>query len=143
MQSNRLVIGLLCSPLHRLLSGSMLVLRVTGRRSGHAIELPVNYVRDADDERRLWVTSTRERTWWRNLRDGAPVDVYLRGRWHSGTATVDEEPAAVISGLRCMFDAQPGMARLFKVAAEPGQGWRLADLEAAARLRVVIRVTLD
>ena len=143
MQSNRLVIGLLCSRLHPLISGSMLVLQVTGRRTGRTIQLPVNYVRDAGEEGLLWLTSTRERTWWRNLRDGAPVGVCLRGRWLTGAAMVDEETAAVMSGLRRMFDSKPGMARFFKVAAEPGGGWRLADLEAAGRARVVIRVMLD
>ena len=67
---------LLRSRLHGLLSGGLMLVTVTGRRSGRRYTTPVNYVRRDDV---LTVFSRSERTWWRNLRGGAPVTVRLKG----------------------------------------------------------------
>lgn len=83
---NRLVIRLLRSPFHRLLSRSVAVLTVTGRRSGRPLSLPVNYLREGD---RVTVVAGRapEKTWWRNLgAEPAPVTLRLRGEDHVGAA---------------------------------------------------------
>jgi hypothetical protein len=44
-QGNAVVLAVLRSPVHRLLSGLALELRYTGRRSGREYVLPVQYVR--------------------------------------------------------------------------------------------------
>jgi deazaflavin-dependent oxidoreductase (nitroreductase family) len=67
---------LLRSPLHGLGSGSFMLVTFSGRRSGRVYTIPVNYVRDGDV---LLVVSYRHRTWWRNLRRGAPVTVRVKG----------------------------------------------------------------
>ena len=67
---------LLRSPLHRMASGSTMLITVTGRKTGARYTTPVNYVRDGST---LTVFSWRQRTWWRNLRGGAPVALRLRG----------------------------------------------------------------
>ena len=59
-------------PFHKMISGSILLLTVTGRKSRRAITVPVNYIRDG---RTLWVASDRNRTWWRNLTGGAALTV--------------------------------------------------------------------
>lgn len=79
------VTSLLRSPLHRLLSGSLLLLTVHGRRTGRSYTLPVSYSR-SDDE--LRIVSTPDRTWWRNLRGGATVDVWLAGHERRGMAEI-------------------------------------------------------
>lgn len=91
---NPLISGLLRSPLHGLLSGSLLVLVLTGRRSGRQITLPVGYTRDGDS---LLVISQHsdQKRWWRNLRGGAPVSLYLRGRRVAAHADVLEAPRSV------------------------------------------------
>lgn len=43
------VSGVLRSPAHRLLSGSIVLIRYTGRRSGRTITTPTQYVRSGDD----------------------------------------------------------------------------------------------
>ena len=45
-QGNGLVLAVLRSPAHRLLSGMAIELRYTGRRSGHQFTLPVQYARE-------------------------------------------------------------------------------------------------
>ena len=93
---NAFVKLLLRSPLHGLL-GNVMLITVTGRRSGRAITTPVNFVREGDD---VLVTSDRRRTWWRNLRGGAPVTVRLKGSDRSGRAEVAaDDRAAVAEGI--------------------------------------------
>jgi hypothetical protein len=76
---NRVISRLLRSPLHRLLDRWLLLLTVSGRRTGRAYTLPVQYARRGDA---LYVLPGRaaQKTWWRNLRGGAPVLLHLSGR---------------------------------------------------------------
>ena len=140
MWYNRFIVPLLCSPLHFLMSGSMLVLRVTGRRSGRQIELPVNYTTEEENSWRYLVTSTRERTWWRNLRGGAPVEACLFGRWRACQADVFEEPERVAGGLRRIFRSKPGSARYYGVRGDGRGDWNADDLERASKSRVLVLV---
>jgi deazaflavin-dependent oxidoreductase (nitroreductase family) len=64
------------SSLHGFMGRSTLLLTYTGRKSGKAYTLPVNYLRDGDT---LLVVSSCEHIWWKNLRGGAPVAVRVRG----------------------------------------------------------------
>ncbi|MEZ4501893.1 MAG: nitroreductase/quinone reductase family protein [Dehalococcoidia bacterium] len=82
---NRLVRGLLASPLHGLLGAGILVITVTGRRSGKRYSTPVQCVARGNS---LFILSHRARTWWRNLRQPAPVEVLHRGRHLRGTGRV-------------------------------------------------------
>jgi deazaflavin-dependent oxidoreductase (nitroreductase family) len=71
------VAALLRSPVHRFLSGSLLLITVTGRRSGKQRTLPVMY---AEDEGGLiiFVGHAQTKAWWRNLSAGAAVRVRMR-----------------------------------------------------------------
>ena len=91
---NPVIRALLRSPLHSLLSGQILLLTYTGRRSGRQYTLPVGYVRDGDA---LLVVSQHSelKRWWRNLRGEVPVAVLLRGELVNARADVIEDPAAV------------------------------------------------
>lgn len=77
MQGNDFIKILLRSPLHRLFSGSLILITVTGRKSGRAITTPVNYYIDEDA---LWVISDRNRKWWRNVCGGVEVTLRWQGR---------------------------------------------------------------
>ncbi len=68
----------------RGLSRSLLGLRVTGVHSGRTFELPVQYaVQQGADEDALIVVPLHQeqKTWWRNLRVAAPLEVLYDGRW--------------------------------------------------------------
>ena len=84
---NLFVIGLLRSPLHRLASGSILLLTYRGRRSGRRFTIPVMYA-EREGTLTIFMGYPERKTWWRNLRDGAEVEVRLRGRRLRGQATV-------------------------------------------------------
>jgi deazaflavin-dependent oxidoreductase (nitroreductase family) len=82
---NRLVLALLLRGRPRRLADAVLGLRVTGRRTGRPIRLPVVY---AEADRGLWVAVGRphRKTWWRNLAAPAHVEVLRHGCWHSASA---------------------------------------------------------
>ena len=88
--SNPVLRVLLRSPLHGALDSSVLLLHVTGRKTGRRYDIPVNY---ADIDGRLTVVTIA--AWRINLRGGADVEVTLRGCRRPMHALLIEDPAAV------------------------------------------------
>jgi len=85
---NRIVAGLLLSPFHRVLSGSVVLLRFRGRRSGGTITLPVQYACDAQ-QLVVLVGDAERKTWWRNFADSdRDVVLRLKGRTRHGVGRV-------------------------------------------------------
>lgn len=78
---NRLLGPLLRSPLHRVISGRLLVLSFSGRKSGKRYTVPISYVAH---EGRLLIGT--QQPWSKNLAGGTPVEVRLRGKDRTGTA---------------------------------------------------------
>ena len=83
--ANPVVGAVLSSPLHPLLSGGLALITVTGRRSGRRYTNPVGYRQDGD---RVTITVgwPERKQWWRNLREGGPVEMRIRGRQRVGRA---------------------------------------------------------
>jgi F420H(2)-dependent quinone reductase len=81
------VAAVLRSPLHRVLSGSLLLIRFTGRRTGREHSRPVMFAEDAG-ELIIFVGNAEKKVWWRNLEQGAPVHVRVRGRESAGYGEV-------------------------------------------------------
>lgn len=84
--ANPLVRALLRSPLHRRLSGQLMLLEYHGRTSGKSYTIPIGYFAWGDDA----LVSFSSRRWWTSLRDGRPVRLLVRGRWHEAVPTVAE-----------------------------------------------------
>ncbi len=84
---NFIISALVRSPLHRLLSGTVVLLRYRGRKSGQLYTIPVQYAR-ADGDLVLFAMGAARKQWWRNLRSRPEVDVLLRGVWRRATARV-------------------------------------------------------
>jgi deazaflavin-dependent oxidoreductase (nitroreductase family) len=104
-QGNGVVLAVLRSPAHGLLSGTAVELRYTGRRSGREYVLPVQYARDG--ERLIVVPQGAEsKTWWRNFRTPQPVSVQLRGRLRPGVARVVEREGAQWEKDRQTYEAR-------------------------------------
>ncbi len=103
---NPLVRLLLRSPLHPLLSRSLVILSYQGRKSGRWRSLPCMYARDGQD---LYIIPAQpdRKVWWRNLRQPTPVRLRRQGRELNGTATASSDPEAVAAGLRRYLAATP------------------------------------
>lgn len=93
---NRVVAALLRSPLHLLLSRRLTLITVSGRRSGVEHTLPVAYKQDGG-RLAIPVMWPERKLWWRNLREGAPVRLQLRGEERSGSARVRVEDSDNVS----------------------------------------------
>src|SRR5215212_3691467 len=92
---NPLMRALLRSPLHGLLSGMLMLLSYTGRKSGKIYTIPIGYFVWGEGELMAF-TSAR---WWTNLRDGAPVTLLLKRQLLEAVPTVIHEREAVIGTL--------------------------------------------
>ena len=135
MWYNKIMIGLLRSPLHMLVSKSMIVLTYTGRKSGKTFSLPVNYLMDGN---LLYCASQTNRVWWRNLRDGRPVQIRLQGKEISGTPSVIEDQVGVEAMFKRYFELSPNLARYFQVELDSNGKPTPASLKACAQNRVMI-----
>jgi hypothetical protein len=131
---------MLRSPLHVFMSG-LLLMTVTGRKSGRAISTPVNYVRDgAHGGDTLLIISKANRTWWKNLRGGAPVTLLMSGKTYRAAAAVSEDRIAVEEKLLRFFHLTKrtlGGIHLDK-NGQPTQPEKFAQV---AQLWVVIEIT--
>ena len=67
MNGNDFMSWVLRSPLHGMLSNGMMLITVTGRKTGKKYTTPVEYFREDGN---LWVMTSRDRTWWKNLKAG-------------------------------------------------------------------------
>jgi hypothetical protein len=139
MWFNPIVTWLLRSPLHGLISKGTMLVTVTGCKTCKPITTPTNYQRDGDS---LWVVSWRERTWWRNLRGGAPVKVLLAGREESGDGLVIEEKGEVAKSLCDYVRRAPQMASYFNIKTDKSGQPNPMDCEAAAEKMVMVRIDL-
>jgi len=92
---NPIMKGLLRSPLHRLLSGILMLLTYTGCKTGKQYTIPIGYFVWGQGE----LMSFSSARWWTNLRSSPPVRLLLKGRRVQAVPTVIEEREAVIDTL--------------------------------------------
>jgi len=135
---NPLMTLLLRSPLHSLVSDSLMLLTFTGRQSGDEYTTPVGYwVRDGK-----LVVSTHS-PWWHNLRGGQPVTVRLRGERRSGIATPYPEPETVAEYVETFIDRNGvDAANRLGLAIRGDREPTRAELEAGVEGTVVIEIEL-
>ena len=131
--------NLLKSPLHPILSKGMMLVTVTGRKSGNAISTPVAYHRDGNT---LWVISRREAKWWRNLRGGADVQVLVAGKSLKGRGSIIEDEEAVAQRLYQNLKTDPSKARFAKVGLDAAGQPIFADCESAAKIMLAVQIDL-
>lgn len=128
------------SPLHGMMSGFLMLLTYRGRLSGASYTVPVGYHDDGDGITVL-VGRAGDKTWWRNLRGGAPVSLRLRGAAVPGTAAVVEGRDAA-RFMEAYLLATPRAAGAFGVETDAGRVRPEALDEALERIPVV-RIVRD
>jgi len=139
MWYNPIMVWLLESPLHGMLSGNMMVIKYTGRKSGKAYRLPISYTRINDT---LLTVSYKRRTWWRNLRGGIPVIVHLQGKDIHGQAEVIEDEQGVMNGITAYIGGESRTARLFGVKLGSDGQPESESLRQVARDQVIVRTLI-
>ncbi len=96
---NPVIRALLRSPLHGLLSKQLMLLSVTGRKTGRTYAVPVG----RHESNGMLLVSVSGR-WRHNLRGGAPVRLTLDGRERAGYAELEEEPGQVARTFKLLLD---------------------------------------
>jgi deazaflavin-dependent oxidoreductase (nitroreductase family) len=140
MWFNPMMIWLLRSPFHGVVSKSVMLVSVTGRKSGRTISTPTNYLHDGNT---LWFISWRDRKWWRNLRRGAKVRVLLAGKSMEGCAEVIEEEKAVAQSLLDYYRKIPQYAKYVGIGLDAAGLPVSADCERAAQKLLTVRIDLQ
>ena len=115
MNGNFFIEWLLRSPFHGMLSNGMMLITVTGRRTGKKFTTPISYY---ESDGYLWTVSSRDRTWWKNLQGGAEVLLHLRGRDVRAFSEIDLNEESVKTLMADFLTHVPQAARSFGIRME-------------------------
>jgi deazaflavin-dependent oxidoreductase (nitroreductase family) len=139
MWYNSIIKVLIRSPLHFLISKNILLITYKGRKSEKVYTIPVNYLREGDD---LYITSWRDRVWWRNLCGGKPVIVHVEGDDKPALAEVIEDEAEAVNFLLNYFKLAPKLARYYDIEIDAGGNPEGADIRRLTQKIIAVRVQL-
>ncbi|MBK8417628.1 nitroreductase/quinone reductase family protein [Candidatus Villigracilis saccharophilus] len=127
------------SPLHGLLSNGMMLITITGRKTGKTYTTPVGYYME---DGAMWVITSRERTWWRNLQGGAKVDLLLKRKPVKGFADVELDERSVEAGIVEYLRHIPQAAKPMKIRVENGRP-DPQDIANTAKDRLFVKIKLN
>ena len=113
---NRAMKVLLDSPLHGLMSNSILTIRFTGRRTGRVWSLPVRYLRE--DGGGLFCLTSRDAAWWQKFLEPTRVELQRAGERVAATAqSFPEDATRKDAALRRLLERFPGDAPYHGISA--------------------------
>ena len=138
MTGNDFMSWVLRSPFHGMLSNGMMLLTVTGRKTGKKYTTPVGYYREGDS---LWVITSRDRTWWKNLRGGADVGLLLKRQHVNACAEPDLDEKSVEARMYEYLRHVPQAAKPMKIRLENGKP-NPRDIADTAKDRLFIRIKI-
>jgi deazaflavin-dependent oxidoreductase (nitroreductase family) len=143
--ANPFVRLILRSPLHGWMSAAVLLITYRGRKSGKEFTLPVQYVQDGNH---VYIVPgyAEKKTWWRNLKGGADVQVTLKGKAHSGQGILLEREAdaeEILKALGLYLRHIPQSAKIHNVRIETDGQPNADDLREAVKTILMIKVTVE
>jgi hypothetical protein len=138
MNGNDFMSWVLRSPLHGMLSDGMMLLTVTGCKTGKQFTFPVGYYRENDY---LWVITSRDRTWWKNLRGGAEVSLLLKRKPVTAIAETDLDEKAVEARMYEYVKHVPQAAKSLGIRLENGNA-NAEDIARTAKERLFVRLSV-
>jgi hypothetical protein len=140
---NPMVAWLLRSPLHPLLSRGLMLLQVTGRRTGRRYWIPVGYQLEGETITVL-VSHARRKQWWRNYSESGSVQVLLRGRTVHGRAqVVPPESATFRAAVERTFRRIRGLGGQFGIRYDPAIGLTTAQCRVVATNGAVVAIDIS
>lgn len=126
------------SPMHGMVSKTVLLITFTGRKSGKTYTTPVSYSQHGDQ-----VYIFTHANWWKNLRNGASVTLHMQGRELQGLAEpVAEDQGAIAAGLTAHLRKVPSDARFYGVTFDDHGNPRTEEVKKAVQTVVMIRIEL-
>jgi deazaflavin-dependent oxidoreductase (nitroreductase family) len=129
---------ILRSPVHGMVSKSILLITFTGRKSGKTYTTPVSYTQSGG-----LVYIFTHAAWWKNLRSNAPVALRIQGREIQGLAMpVAEDKQAIVSGLAAHLSKVKNDARYYGVTFDEQVNPKMEEVEKAVRTVVMVKFQL-
>ena len=126
------------SPFHGMLSDGKMLLTVRGRRTGRLFTTPVGYYCEGDS---LWVITSRDRIWWRNLQGGADVQLLLKRKLVNARAETELDDSAVEARMYEYLRRVPMAAKSLGIRIENGNA-NPEDIARTANERLFVRIAL-
>ncbi len=139
---NPVIKAVLRSPLHRLGSKTIALLRFRGRISGREFVTPLSYVRN---DQTVWFLSDHSTNWWKNFREGdVPVSIEIARTTVNGTARLwdgdTDELREHVSRYLC---ALPRDAKVAGIKLDQNKVPIEASLVKVAPTLVMVQVELE
>jgi deazaflavin-dependent oxidoreductase (nitroreductase family) len=130
---------LLRSPLHWLMSSSLMLITYTGRKSGKVYTTPVRYLRTNSS---IQCFTSADTKWWRNLRGGAEVTLTIQGEdKHFLAKVIENDLEKTREALRHYLTVFPQDAAYHDVKLRSDKSLVIADLDRAAKHAIVVVAT--
>ncbi len=147
---NRMMKFILRSPVHGMVSKTVLLITFTGRKSGKIYTTPVSYSQSGDH-----VTIFTHANWWKNLHSNTPVTLHIRGQQRQGlpeTVAANQQAASaplqtrhgasVAAELAAHLRQVPSDAKYYGVTFDNQGNPGTEEIERAVQTVVMIRVRL-
>lgn len=135
---NRSMKMILRSPVHGIVSKTVLLITFTGRKSGKTYTTPVSYSQDGGR-----VTIFTHASWWKNLAPSAAVTLQLQGRELQGLAEpVADDKAAIAAGLAAHLRKVRSDAKYYDVTFDENGDPRPEEVERAVETVVMVPIRL-
>ena len=138
MTGNDFMSWVLRSPFHGMLSNGMMLITITGRKTGKKYTTPVGYYREGEF---LWVITSHDRTWWKNVRGGAEVGLLLKRKPVTAHAEVELDEKAVEARMYDYVKHVPQAAKPMGIRMENGKP-NEEDIARTAKDRLFIQIKL-
>ena len=138
MNGNDFMAWVLRSPFHGMLSNGMMLISVTGRKTGKTYTTPVGFYEEGGY---LWVITSRERSWWRNLQGGADVKLLLKRKPVNGFAETELDEKSVETRMYEYVKRIPQAAKPMGIHVENGAA-NAEDIARTAKDRLFVRIKL-
>lgn len=137
MTGNDFVTFFLRTPLHVFLGNTMLI-TVTGCKTGKKYSTPVGFYREGNC---LWVLTSRDRTWWRNVKNGADVSLLLKGKTITAFAKAEVDEKAVEAHLLDYVQHLPMAAKSLGIRIE-NKIPNAVDMRRLAKDRLFVKIII-
>ena len=138
MNGNDFMSWVLRSPFHGMLSNGMMLITMMGHNTGKTYTTPVGYY---VEDQHLWVLTSRERKWWRNLQGEAKVQLLLKRKPAEGMADVELDEKSVEARMAEYLRHVPQAAKPMGIRVENKKP-NAEDIARTAKGRLFIGIKL-
>lgn len=141
---NPIVRLVLRSPLHGMMSKSLMLITYKGEKSGKEYTLPVSFLESGGS---VYVIpgSPEKKVWWHNIHVNTAVELTLHGRKVTAKATrlnPDADLKSINRILELFIRRNPPVAALYNIGRDGDGNLNVEDLGKAASKTIIIRFSL-